>query len=155
MERAIRAASLDCRCLTLDVSPDELEHAIRGMRAMGFCGAVVAAPHETGAGAYLDALRGAADGQDFVDLIYREEDRLVGQATVGPAIMALVQRSLDLRIDKSPDRKEAADLGHHVKSALVLGDHPRAIAIAHEFMTAGLATTVVQTGSSARTDDSG
>lgn len=146
MQRAVRAAALDCRCLTLDVTPEQLEHAINGMRAMGFCGAILASPHQTTARGYLDEARGVAADHDYVDLVYLEDGRLVGEASIGDAILALIKRTVDPK--SSPARVEQAGDGPPpiAASALVVGRDARAVAIAKSFAAVGIATTVAGVG---------
>ena len=149
MECATAAAGLDCRCLTLDVAPDQLEQAIGGMRAMGFCGAIVAVPHETQVGRYVDNARGVAAEHNYVDLICRENGSLVGEATIGSAILTLVRQLVGFG-SAAATTESATDKPLHrpdkmPKSALVLADDPRAVAIAGELAAAGIRTTIVTT----------
>ena len=46
MERAFAAAGLDWRYLTLEVAPEQLPDAVRGLRAMGFRGGNFTIPHK-------------------------------------------------------------------------------------------------------------
>ena len=60
MEKAFAAAGLDLRFLTLEVAPDRLDDALRGIRAMGFRGAILLSPHQAAAVRYVDQLSPAA-----------------------------------------------------------------------------------------------
>lgn len=52
---AFAALGLDLRYVALDVPPDQVENAVRGLAALGFVGANVTAPHKLAVGA-LDAV---------------------------------------------------------------------------------------------------
>ena len=65
MEKAFAQVGLDWRYLTLEVAPEDLGDAIRGMRAMGFRGCNLTIPHKV---AVIPASRshqrsGLADGR--------------------------------------------------------------------------------------------
>ena len=76
MERAFAAAGLDWRYLTLEVPPERLGDAVRGMRAMGFRGGNFTIPHKVAVIPLLDAVEPSA---------FRESQIA---APVGPAISA-------------------------------------------------------------------
>ena len=61
MEHAFAAAGLDWRYLTLEVAPDRLADALRGMRAMGFKGGNFTIPHKVAVIPLLDELSEAAE----------------------------------------------------------------------------------------------
>jgi len=61
MERAFAAAKLDWRYLTLEVSPEKLVDAVRGLRAMGFRGGNLTIPHKVAVIPLLDRLSPAAE----------------------------------------------------------------------------------------------
>ena len=83
MERAFVAAELDWRYLTLEVSPRNLEDAMRGLRAMGFRGANFTIPHKVAVIQYLDELSEAAELMGAVNCVNRVDDKLVGENTDG------------------------------------------------------------------------
>ena len=56
IERAFRAARLDWRYLTLEVSPENLAAAVAGMRALGFKGGNITIPHKVAVIEHLDGL---------------------------------------------------------------------------------------------------
>ncbi|MGH8165054.1 MAG: shikimate dehydrogenase family protein, partial [Rhodanobacteraceae bacterium] len=60
IEKAFAHHGLEWRYLTLDISPDNLADAVRGMRAMGFRGGNVAKPHKAAAVEWLDRLSDSA-----------------------------------------------------------------------------------------------
>jgi shikimate 5-dehydrogenase len=120
------AAGLDYRCLTLDVSPEDLACAIAGMRAMGFLGAVFAPPHQVEVAKYLDQVVGENGEPVFVDYVVREGDQLIGDCLLGVAIGELLKK-----LDKMP------------QSALIVGGTPREQMVAKQLVRLGLEVTVV------------
>ncbi len=87
MQRALAAAGLDWCYLTLEVSPADLEAAIRGIRAFGFRGANLTIPHKVAAMPYLDALSESAQLMGAVNCIQRVGNQLVGENTDGPGFV--------------------------------------------------------------------
>lgn len=83
VERAFAAAGLDWRYLTLEVSPEALGDAVRGMRAMGFAGGNFTIPHKVAVTELLDELTEAAQLMGAVNCVYRDGDKLVGENTDG------------------------------------------------------------------------
>ena len=88
MEKAFAAAGLDWRYLTLEVSPERLDDAMRGLRAMGFCGGNLTVPHKVAAVRHLDSLDASAELIGAVNCIYRQEGsdsqrRYIGANTDG------------------------------------------------------------------------
>lgn len=94
-ERAFAEAGLDARCLTLDVAPARLADAIAGMRAMGFRGAAIAAPHHLAVCQLADSLTKTSSQLQFVDFLFRDEaGGLVGGHTLGEAVVQVMGRDL-------------------------------------------------------------
>jgi shikimate dehydrogenase len=83
IERAFAAAGLDWRYLTLEVAPDQLGDAVRGMKAMGFAGGNFTIPHKVAVVELLDDLTEAAALMGAVNCVYRDGDKLVGENTDG------------------------------------------------------------------------
>jgi shikimate dehydrogenase len=83
VERAFAAAGLAWRYLTLEVSPDGLGDAVRGMRAMGFAGGNFTIPHKVAVVPLLDELTEAAQLMGAVNCVYFDGDKLVGENTDG------------------------------------------------------------------------
>lgn len=83
MEQAFSAARLDWRYLTLEVPPERLGDAVRGMRAMGFRGGNFTLPHKVAVVEYLDRLTEAAELMGAVNCVTIEDDELVGENTDG------------------------------------------------------------------------
>ncbi|MBM4089293.1 MAG: shikimate dehydrogenase [Planctomycetes bacterium] len=131
MERAFQAAGLDWCCLTLEVSPENLGDAVRGVRAMGFKGANVTIPHKVAVIEYLDSLTESAALMGAANCIYRAEDKLVGENTDGKGFVQ------SLRTVSDPAGKKIVLLG--------AGGVARAIAVALGTAGAGHITVVNRT----------
>ncbi|MBN2294081.1 MAG: shikimate dehydrogenase [Pirellulales bacterium] len=98
-EKAFLHRELDWRYLTLDVSPDELPDALRGMKAMGFRGGNLIDPHKESAVDYLDRATKTAELTGIVNLIRRDEEDLVGENTEGLALIEALAMRISL-VDK-------------------------------------------------------
>lgn len=105
IERAFAAAGLDWRYLTLEVPPENLEDAIRGVRAMGFQGGNFTIPHKVAVIQYLDGLSDAAELMGAVNCINRVDDTLIGENTDGKGFVQ------SLREVTSPEGKQVTILG--------------------------------------------
>jgi shikimate dehydrogenase len=95
MERAFAAAGLDWRYLTLEVSPEKLADAVRGMRAMGFRGGNFTIPHKVAVLQHLDALSEAASVMGAVNCVCRDGDRLVGENTDGKGFLQSLRTMIE------------------------------------------------------------
>ena len=105
IERAFAAAGLDWRYLTLEVPPENLEDAIRGLRAMGFKGGNFTIPHKVAVIQYLDGLSEAAEMMGAVNCVNRVDDQLIGENTDGKGFVQ------SLRDITSPEDKKVTILG--------------------------------------------
>ena len=76
MEKSFVHHGLDWRYLTLEVSPENLGEAIRGVRALGFRGANITKPHKVPVLEYLDRLTDAAALIGAVNCIVRDGQQL-------------------------------------------------------------------------------
>lgn len=83
MEKAFIHAGLDWRYLTLEVPPESLADAVRGMRAMGFRGGNLTIPHKVAVIEHLDRLTDTAAMIGAVNCLVREQSELVGENTDG------------------------------------------------------------------------
>jgi shikimate dehydrogenase len=95
IEKAFAHHELDWRYLTVEVSPEHLGDAIRGIRAMGFCGGHVGNPHKQAVVPLLDRTSELADMVGAINLISRDEDALVGENTEGKGLLASLRRVTD------------------------------------------------------------
>jgi len=96
MERAFQAAGVDSRCLTVDVAPEDLQAAIAGMKSMGFCGAVLAHPHQEAACEWMSRLAGPALMLGEIDVIYQEDGELVGSNSTVRSVTEILARYREL-----------------------------------------------------------
>jgi len=128
MEKAFDAAGLDWRYLTLEVPPENLLDAIRGLRAMGFKGGNFTIPHKVAVIEHLDGLSGAAELIGAVNCINRhEDDKLIGENTDGKGFVQSLR----------------AVTGSDGKKVVVLGAGGAARAIAVELGLAGAAQITI------------
>ena len=96
VEKAFQRHQLDWRYVTVEVSDDALEDAVRGIRAMGFAGGNCARPYHRRIGASLDQLGLTAQRTGAVNLIRRDEEgRLVGENTEGIGLVQAVRAVRD------------------------------------------------------------
>lgn len=131
MEKAFVAVGLDWRYLTLEVAPEGLGDAVRGMRAMGFRGCNLTIPHKVEVIQYLDRTSEAAGLMGAVNCVNRVGDELIGENTDGKGFVQSLRELTD------PAGKEVVILG--------AGGAARAIAV--EVGLAGAARiTVVNRG---------
>lgn len=87
LEKAFAAAGLDWRYLTLEVPPENLADAMRGMRGMGFKGGNFTIPHKVAVLAHLDGLSEAAELMGAVNCVNRVGDKLIGENTDGKGFL--------------------------------------------------------------------
>jgi shikimate dehydrogenase len=127
MEKAFAEAGLDWRYLTLEVAPENLGDAVRGMRAMGFRGCNLTIPHKVAVIQHLDRSSEAAALMGAVNCVNRVGSELVGENTDGKGFV----QSL---------REVADPAGRNV---IVLGAGGAARAIAVEVALAGAAQLTI------------
>lgn len=134
MEKAFAAAGLDWRYLTLEVAPEALGDAVRGMRALGFRGANFTIPHKVAVIPLLDGLSPAAELMGAVNFVKREGSQLVGDNTDGKGFVESLRPLVD-------------PVG---KKVILLGAGGAARAIGVELGLSGVAEVVVVNRSEAR-----
>lgn len=137
MERAFELAKLDWRYLTLEVPPDQLGDAVRGLRAMGFRGANFTVPHKVAVIPLLDGLSDAARLMGAVNCVNIVEGKLIGENTDGKGFL----QSLRTVIDPAGKR------------VVILGAGGAARAIAVEVGLAGAAEITIVNRSAPRGQD--
>lgn len=86
-ERAIDAAGLDWRFVSVDVAPERLAPALAGGEAMGFRGCIVSGPLREPAAALVGACSPATRFAGATNLAVLEEGRLFGHMTEGRGIV--------------------------------------------------------------------
>lgn len=127
MEKAFAQLGLDWRYLTLEVAPEDLVDAIRGMRAMGFRGCNLTIPHKVAVIPLLDRTSEAAGLMGAVNCVHRVGRELTGENTDGKGFV----QSLRAVVDPAG------------KNVVVLGAGGAARAIAVEVGLSGAANIIV------------
>lgn len=94
-ERAIEAADLDWRFLTLDVAPERIADAIAGVGALGFRGCLLSGPLREAAVALVPTATPAATFSGAVSLVDRQPTGLVGHMTEGRGLMEALRAHID------------------------------------------------------------
>lgn len=131
MERAFEAAGLDWRYLSLEVSPELLTDAVRGMRSMGFRGGNFTIPHKVAVIPLLDGLSQAAELMGAVNCVHNVDGKLMGENTDGKGFVQSLRTITDPK----------------GKNVVVLGAGGAARAIAVELGLSGAAQiTIVNRG---------
>ncbi len=126
VERALAAADIDLRFLSLDVPPEQLAEAIGGVRAMGFWGVMLIEPHRQAAVALCDQLSDEAQASERVDVIERtDEGQLRGHHFASLSISAAIERAI-----REPDARGKITIS-------LLGDCPVMLASVRPLMASG------------------
>lgn len=131
VEKAFAAAGLDWRYLTLEVSPERLADAVRGMKAMGFRGGNFTVPHKVAVVPLLDGLSQAAEMIGAVNCVNHIDDKLIGENTDGKGFLQSLRTVVD------PAGKQIVVLG--------AGGAARAIAVELALAAAAAITVVNRT----------
>jgi shikimate dehydrogenase len=105
-EAAFAALGLNWRYLTMEVKPQDLADAMRGVRALGMRGINLTIPHKVAVMALLDDIAPDAKVIGAVNTVYREGDRLIGANTDGKGFLRGLREA---KID--PQGKHVAVLG--------------------------------------------
>ena len=95
VEKAFAHLNLDWRFLSLEVAPEGLADAVRGMRAMGFRGGTTADPHRRTIIRLLDSTTDTAALLGSVNFIIGEENRLLGDNTEGRGLVESLRHITD------------------------------------------------------------
>jgi shikimate dehydrogenase len=95
MERAFESAGLDWRYLTLEVPPELLADAVRGLKAMGFRGANFTIPHKIAVIPLLDGLSHAAELMGAVNCVTNVNGKLIGENTDGKGFVQSLRSLTD------------------------------------------------------------
>ncbi|MCQ3972839.1 MAG: shikimate dehydrogenase [Anaerolineae bacterium] len=122
-EAAFQTLGLNWRYLTIEVYPDDLADAFKGLRAMNFQGINLTIPHKVEVLKFLDEVAADAQLMGAVNTVRREGQRLIGENTDGKGFL----RSL----------REDAGLDPQGKKVVILGAGGAARAITVELALAG------------------
>lgn len=128
-EAAFAACGLAWRYLTIEVRPENLADAMRGVRAFGMRGINLTIPHKVAVLPYLDDISPEAKVIGAVNTVRRERDSLIGENTDGKGFLRGV------RVDAGMDPAD--------KQVVLLGAGGAARAIATELILAGAGELVV------------
>lgn len=139
LEAAFGALGLEWQYLTIDVLPDDLPDAIRGIRALQMQGINLTIPHKVAVLAHLDEVAADAALMGAVNTVRREGRRLIGENTDGKGFLRA------LRDDGKVDPQG--------KQIVVLGAGGAARAMTVELALAGAARITVVNRSSSRGED--
>jgi shikimate dehydrogenase len=123
LEAAFNKLNLNWRYLTIEVLPEDLENAMKGLRAFNMRGINLTIPHKVEVIKYLDEVSLAAGLMGAVNTVVRIGDKLLGENTDGKGFMHA------LTVDAKVDPKG--------KKVVVLGAGGAARAIAVELALAG------------------
>lgn len=122
-EAAFAALGLQWRYLTMEVTPEALPDAIRGIRALGMKGVNLTIPHKVAVLPLLDEISPDAEMIGAVNTVRRSGDRLIGENTDGKGFLRGV--------------REQAGIDPAGKNIVLLGAGGAARAIAVELALAG------------------
>lgn len=123
LDAAFAALNLPWRYLTLEVRPEALPDAVRGVRALGMKGINLTIPHKVAVIPLLDEISPDAAMIGAVNTVRRHGDRLIGENTDGKGFLRGV--------------REAAGIDPKGKKIVVLGAGGAARAITVELALAG------------------
>jgi shikimate dehydrogenase len=88
---AFAARGLDWAYVAVDVAPEDLEDALRGLVALGFAGANVTIPHKRAVADLCDELDRAAARAVSVNTLVFRDGRILGSSTDGLAVVEAVE----------------------------------------------------------------
>ena len=106
-EAAFNALSLNWRYLTIEVLPEDLEDAMKGLMAFNMRGINLTIPHKVEVLKYLDEVSPAAKLMGAVNTVVRIGDKLQGENTDGKGFM----HSLAIKAKMDPKGKKIVVLG--------------------------------------------
>lgn len=135
-EAAFRAAGLNWRYLTIEVGPENLAEAVRGVRAFGMRGINLTIPHKVAVIEHLDDLSREARVIGAVNTVRSDGGRLIGENTDGKGFLRGVRN--DVGVDPAGKR------------VVLLGAGGAARAIATELILAGVSDLLVVNRSAER-----
>lgn len=92
-EAAYIDKGLDYRYLTMEVLPKDLDHAIKGLRALNFDGFNLTIPHKVEVMQYLDKIDTSAKLIGAVNTVLRKGNELIGYNTDGQGFTLLLQKN--------------------------------------------------------------
>jgi len=131
---------IDAAYVPLAVAPETLEHAVRGLPALGFAGANVTIPHKEAVLPFLDQVDPAAERIGAVNTIVIKDGRLHGSNTDGFGFLE------NLKAGAPQWRAEA-------RPAVIIGAGGAAKAVAWALIDAGVPTLRIVNRTATRAED--
>lgn len=128
MEAAFRAMGLNYRYNTMLVYPEDLETAVKSLKALHMKGSHITIPHKVTVIPYLDRLTATAALIGAVNTVYEENGEMVGENTDGKGFIKSLQDN---------------HIPLNNKYAVILGAGGAARAIAVELALAGISKITV------------
>jgi len=128
-EASFKAKGLNWRYLNIEVKPEDLHNAMRGLRAMNFQGINLTIPHKVAVLQYLDEIAPDAALIGAVNTVRRDGERLVGENTDGKGFLRALRQ--DAEIDPAG------------KKVVILGAGGAARAISVELALAGAGKIII------------
>lgn len=90
MEKAFEHLHLPYRYLTMDVKKEDLEHAIKGLKALNFSGYNITSPHKINSIPFFDTLTPSAVLSSAVNCVYQSDHTSTGDNTDGKGFITSV-----------------------------------------------------------------
>ena len=115
-EAAFEATNLNWRYLTIEVFPDDLEDAIKGLRAMNMRGINLTIPHKVEVLKYLDEIAADAALIGAVNTVRRQGKKLIGENTDGKGFLRSIKEDAGIE----PAGKQAAKNGNRSPAGRVI-----------------------------------
>lgn len=97
IEAAYAHHGLPWRYVNMEVAPDDLRDAVRGLRAVGFRGFNCSLPHKVTVIDHLDGLGDSAAVMGAVNCVVRRGERLIGENTDGKGFLESLRAQVDPR----------------------------------------------------------
>jgi shikimate dehydrogenase len=95
IEKAFAHHDLDWRYLTFEVGPENLNDAVKGLKALGFRGGHCDTPHKQAIIALLDRATEIAAAVGAVNVLFRDGEELVGDNSEGKGVLGGLRSILD------------------------------------------------------------
>jgi len=97
IEAAYAHHGLPWRYVNMEVAPEDLRDAVRGLRAVGFRGFNCSLPHKVAVIDHLDGLGESAAVMGAVNCVVRRGERLIGENTDGKGFLKSLRAQVDPR----------------------------------------------------------
>jgi shikimate dehydrogenase len=97
-EAAFKALNLNWRYLTIEVFPEDLADAFKGLRAMNMRGINLTIPHKVEVLQYLDDVAPDAALMGAVNTVRRDGDKLIGENTDGKGFIQSLRQNAGIEL---------------------------------------------------------